>query len=617
MDNIKKPRISIKQRLGGKWLASWASWFLFIPFSFITTLNYDGSRNFKDITQLYLLAVIVQLSTGLVFFIAHKTIIRKRKIETQSLWKIIFIFTFAGFIRIVTADYFSDYFVGQNEPLQSRIVAVPAFIVTFATITVILDFIDREFEELKRLNTELRIMNHVRNESLKNLSYYQNELLKCVTFQIVPAITQLEKMYFNLIESNNVTSRQLLSFSETVKEWNQTIIRAISHLKYDEGNNLLNTKVNEEDFSISIPSSIRINNITKTWNFFPSVIWLPYFAISFILSYIYAGLDASLIVTATVLLANFIFIFAQRWLRPNLSKYTSRKRLVFVTWPYTVYGLFLEVSFLILLPVNTQTALAIWVYFLPLWALLGMFVSGVIYGITGEGGRIQAKTISEIIECRTAAGAALESIRSIQKIFTDTVHGRIQSTLTAAALLLENTAQQNQSQFISKEALAKVTDLLEPMANVAREDLFKLTEWTETKPKTIENICSEIINIWMGIVKIDTNIESFAENILNSNDWLRSAFEDVVNESISNAVRHGNADMVSITAQLNQSLNELKIFISNNGKAVVDNSNKSGIGFSNLRALGVGLEFSNSNQQTLLTVTVPLVFNDANEKSLV
>ena len=617
MDYIKKPRISIKQRLGGKWLASWASWFLFIPFSFITTLNYDGSRDFKDSTQLYLLAVIVQLSTGLVFFVAHKTIIRKRKIETQSLWKVILVFTFAGFIRIVTADFFSDYFVGQNEPLQSRIVSVPAFIITFATITIILDFIDREFEELKRLNTELRMMNHVRTESLKNLSYYQNELLKCVTFQIIPAITQLEKMYFNLIESNKVTSKELLSFSETVKEWNQTIIRAISHLKYDEGNNLLNSNFDKEDFSISIPSSIRINNLTKTWNFFPSVVWLPYFAISFILSYIYVGLEVSLIVTAIVWLANFIFIFSQRWLRPNLSKYTSRKRLIFITWPYAIYGLFLEISFLILLPVNSQTAIAIWVYFLPLWALLGMFVSGVIYGVTGEGGRIQAKTVSEIIECRKAAGAALESIRRIQKIFTDTVHGRIQSTLTAAALLLENTSQQNQSQFISKETLAKVTDQLEPIANVAREDLHKLTEWTETKPKTIENICSEINNTWMGIIKIDTNIESISKNILNSNDWLRSAFEDVVNESISNAVRHGNADMISITAQLDQSLDELKILISNNGKPIVDSSDKSGIGFSTLRALGVALEFSNSNQQTLLTVTVPLVFNEANEKSLV
>ena len=617
MDYIKKPRISIKQRLGGKWLASWASWFLFIPFSFITTLNYDGSRDFKDSTQLYLLAVIVQLSTGLAFFIAHKTIIRKRKIETQSLWKVILVFTFAGFIRIVTADFFSDYFVGQNEPLQLRIVSVPALVITFATITIILDFIDREFEELKRLNTELRIMNHVRTESLKNLSYYQNELLKCVTFQIIPAITQLEKMYFNLIDSNKVTSKELLSFSETVKEWNQTIIRAISHLKYDEGNNLLNSNFDKEDFSISIPSSIRINNLTKTWNFFPSVVWLPYFAISFILSYIYVGLEVSLIVTAIVWLANFIFIFSQRWLRPNLSKYTSRKRLIFITWPYAIYGLFLEISFLILLPVNSQTAIAIWVYFLPLWALLAMFVSGVIYGVTGEGGRIQAKTVSEIIECRKAAGAALESIRRIQKIFTDTVHGRIQSTLTAAALLLENTSQQNQAQFISKETLAKVTDQLEPIANVAREDLHKLTEWTETKPKNIENICSEIINTWMGIITIDANIDSFAKNILNSNDWLRSAFEDVVNESISNAVRHGNADMISITAQLDQSLDELKILISNNGKPIVDNSNKPGIGLSTLRALGVDLEFSNSNQQTLLTVTVPLVFNEANEKSLV
>ena len=617
MNYIKKPQISIEQRLGGKWLTSWISWFLFIPFSFITTLNYDGSRDFGNNNELYLLAVIVHLCTGLSFYLAQKTLIRKRKIETQSLWKVLTVFTFAGFIRILSADFFSDYFAGQNEPLQLRVVSIPAFIVTFATITVILDFIDREFEELKKLNTELRMMNHVRTESLKNLSNYQNELLKSIASQIIPAINQIEKMYLNLTKSNNVTPKELLTFTETVKEWNQIVIRAVSHLKYDEGNTLLKSNIDKDDVSISLASSIKINNLTKTWNFFPSVIWLPYFAVSFILSYIYVGLVNSLLVTALVSIANCIFVFSQKWLRPKLAKYSSRKRLIFITWPYTFYGLVLENALLVLLPVNSHTAIGIWVYFLPLWALLGMFVSGVIYGVTGEGGRMQAKTISEIIESRKAAGSALESIRRIQKIFTDTVHGRIQSKFTAAALLLENTSQQTQSQFISKESLEKVTNQLEQMVDEAREDLHKLTEWPETKPNTVENIYLEIRNNWKDILKIEMNMDSSAEYVLNSNDWLRSAFEDVVNESISNAVRHGNADKISITAQLDQSQGNLKLLISNNGKPILDRSDKAGIGFSTLRALGMSLEFSNINEQTLLTVTVPLVFNDTNEKSLI
>jgi len=617
MNYINKPQISVKQRLGGKWLASWISWFLFIPFSFITTLNYDGSRDFGNDNELYLLAIIVHLCTGLSFYLAHKTLIRKRKMETQSLWKVLIVLTFAGFIRILSADFFSDYFVGQNEPLQQRIVSIPAFIITFATITIILDYIDREFDELKKLNTELRLMNHVRTESLKNLSSYQNELLKCVASQIIPAINQIEKMYLNLTRSNNVTPKELLTFTETVKEWNQIVIRAVSHLKYDEGNSLLKSNIDNDDASVSLASSIKINNLTKTWNFFPSVVWLPFFSISFILSYIYVGLVNSLVVTALVVIANLIFVFSQIWLRPKLAKYSSRKRLIFITWPYTIYGLFLENAFLVILPVNSHTAIGIWVYFLPLWALLGMFVSGVIYGVTGEGGRIQAETISEIIECRKAAGSALESIRRIQKIFTDTVHGRIQSKFTAAALLLENASQQTQTQFISKESLAIITDQLEQMVDEAREDLHKLSEWTETKPKTVEIISSEIRNNWMDIVKIDMSMDSSAEYILNSNDWLRSAFEDVVNESVSNAVRHGNADKISITAQLEQSQGELKLLISNNGKPIIDKSVKSGIGFSTLQALGVNLEFSNRNEQTLLTVTVPLVFDDTSERSLV
>jgi len=57
--------------------------------------------------------------------------------------------------------------------------------------------------------------------------------------------------------------------------------------------------------------------------------------------------------------------------------------------------------------------------------------------------------------------------------------------------------------------------------------------------------------------------------------------------------------------------------ISNNGKPVIGNSDKSGIGFSTLRSLGVKLEFSSKNDQTLLSVTVPLVFGEEKERSLV
>jgi signal transduction histidine kinase len=167
------------------------------------------------------------------------------------------------------------------------------------------------------------------------------------------------------------------------------------------------------------------------------------------------------------------------------------------------------------------------------------------------------------------------------------------------------------------ESLEKVTNQLEQMVDEAREDLHKLTEWPEAKPNTVENIYLEIRNNWKDILKIEMNMDSSAEYVLNSNDWLRSAFEDVVNESISNAVRHGNADKISITAQLDQSQGDLKLLISNNGKPILDRSDKAGIGFSTLRALGMSLEFSNINEQTLLTVTVPLVFNDTDEKSLI
>jgi signal transduction histidine kinase len=270
--------------------------------------------------------------------------------------------------------------------------------------------------------------------------------------------------------------------------------------------------------------------------------------------------------------------------------------------------LIIEAIFLILLPVNRGSTIAIWVFFFPLWSLLGMVVSGLIYGITGEGGKIQEQTKKQIVESRAAAGSALESIRKIQKIFTETVHGRIQSKFTAASLLLETTAKQHDGQEIPSDLTKQMTNQLEQLLIEARKDLTKLSEWTETTPETFEEILNSAQKNWTQLVEIDFNIDDLSKQIANENTWLRSAFEDILNETITNAVRHGKANKIKIIAKIDKENKIFNISIVNNGSVQEENSERTGIGFLNLRELGIEIQQFSSDKGHETKIEVPLYF---------
>lgn len=607
-------RISFQERLGGKWAGSSTSWLLFIPFALITTLNFDGTREFHTNYQIYLLAILIHFFTGLVFFAGRHTLLSRRNEYAVPVWRVLVVFALAALVRIVSADLLSDYFAGENQPILERSVSFPFSIVTFVVITLALDSIDRQFRELKSLSSELKRLEFIKTEAFQYLNTYQNELLKTVTNQIMPALNRLEKMYIKLIESKEVTSAELRFFTETVKEWNQVIIRAISHMKYEKPLSKFSIPVNTQTDSFA--TSIRLNSLTKSWNFYPTVIWLPYLIISFALSYTYSGLRVGLMAIFVHIIGNLIFIFGQFYLRPRLPKYTATRRLTYISWIYTIYGLGVEATFIVILPTNSNSNIGVWVFFFPIWSLLGMLVSGIIYGITGEGGRLQEQSVKEILDYRASAGNSLKSIRKIQKIFLDTVHGRIQSKFTAAALIMETTANENQSKFISPDALDKLNSQLNQLVIEATKDLTNLTQWTESEPKSIESILLESKKNWLELVDIDLDIDDDSKEILNGNSWLRSAFEDIVNESITNAVRHGSANQVKIIAKVDSKSSELKLLVTNNGVSMKNPLETSGIGFSTLRDLGITVNLNSEKDKITLEVSVPLFQKTNNSESI-
>jgi signal transduction histidine kinase len=112
---------------------------------------------------------------------------------------------------------------------------------------------------------------------------------------------------------------------------------------------------------------------------------------------------------------------------------------------------------------------------------------------------------------------------------------------------------------------------------------------------------------WLQLIDIKVTIDESSEQVLENNRWLRSAVEDILSESISNAVRHSNATSVGISATVDLDKDELNLLISNNGKLSDADSSGRGVGFSMFDDLGLKFELSSQADETILSVKIPLL----------
>ena len=437
MPSKKHNRTNFKQRLGSHWVGSWTSWVLFFPFAFITTLTWESGRNFSSPADILLISILVHVSCGLVFFVANLTLFRNKETEIISLWKVFLVFFIFGLVRIVSADFFSDYLAGTNEDLLVRIPAVPFAVIVLTTLTMILESVSRKVNELKSLDYEYEKAQEVQKYWAQNLIDFQNDLLKSINLQVLPAIKKVEEILSNILNREKITRAEMINFSQSLKDWNQILIKTISFIKYQQGRDLLSQNQNLLITSTPSLTSFKVMNLTKNWDFYPTAIWLPFPVINFILMSRF-GFTLALEIYILSLMASLIFFPVQKYLRPNLNKFHYKTQILSIQIVYLIYGFLLQYILLWRSAGIAETPFPLWTYLLPLWSLVMMVLIGSVYALTGQNGDLQKRLLENIEKLRGQTGESIESIRKIQKMFLNTIHGKIQGKITAATLLIEN-----------------------------------------------------------------------------------------------------------------------------------------------------------------------------------
>jgi signal transduction histidine kinase len=152
------------------------------------------------------------------------------------------------------------------------------------------------------------------------------------------------------------------------------------------------------------------------------------------------------------------------------------------------------------------------------------------------------------------------------------LHGPVQAALYASAIRLA------QSKRPSKKLLQEI--------NADLGDALDALRFEQTEITSVRQVVREIVDVWSGVCEIYFNVPKNVYDTLKRSTNAAESFVEVIREAISNAIKHGGATEIEVTARLEKGLISLQVL--NNGKAPTKKEASTGYGTQILTELALG-----------------------------
>ena len=149
---------------------------------------------------------------------------------------------------------------------------------------------------------------------------------------------------------------------------------------------------------------------------------------------------------------------------------------------------------------------------------------------------------------------------AIRRRMSMVLHGSVQSVLVSAMLLLRDDS--------GPQARAEVRSRLD-------QALFAI-DLDDKDGSVIEHGMSEIVTLWSKVAAIEITISPECQENLLTDSALRESCLEIVRESVSNAIRHGSANVINVTINPCEDA-RIVVTISDNGTGLL-NTAEPGLG---------------------------------------
>ena len=160
------------------------------------------------------------------------------------------------------------------------------------------------------------------------------------------------------------------------------------------------------------------------------------------------------------------------------------------------------------------------------------YPSAYLISATSAQRRMVLKELARVVEDQKILNSQLrQQVWLDQKLLATELHGSVQAALHAAALTL------------SKKSNPTANDLDKTLESV-QSVVDRLGDNAYLEGETFEQVLRDIADVWDGVCKINYEYQPELIATLDSDPKCARSVIEVVRETITNAIKHGNAEVI-------------------------------------------------------------------------
>jgi len=462
---------------------------------------------------------LAHLSFAIALLICRQIIHGNRKHESHPV-KTLIAFFFAQSIRgsvlglsIVNLGFTDD------PKLLFRIGSGGVFIATILSILAIsVAVFDAHSNLVRNLEARTIELETVR-ESMENRLQVADENLRTFAIQVIsPRISQIDEQLAALKSGGD---RGLAL--EQLRHYVDDELRPFSHQIARDSISSLDSNFSEQDMKrFQIPKQIIIANSLR-----------PFVSTSLFQLSLFSAAQRSMTVVEALPVVLFTTLFFLFYFVLFQKIFAGRE---LSTWPGVIIGLTI---FAIVGPLSLTISELLGLA-TPEHIKIAVIFVGLVFGAANFGFTLLT---SQRYEMATQLSEALKELASVVSILRQrewiarrrvsfVMHGSLQSSLNAAVLKLG--ANRNPSGEMIDQIRLEISQALDRIWQDRSEDYC------------FAKAQQEITNVWEGTVQVDWKLADGVSHVLNTNPTPAECLGEVVREAVSNASRHGGADLVEI-----------------------------------------------------------------------
>ena len=581
---------SIFDALSGDQAMRWsvvAAWSIGMLFRFFAADSLFGGLATLAVAANY---CIVMATSWLIFCIAR---LLRRRISTG---RARFWFTLSTYCAITLStsviQQALDPRVGDASPVvHLRSLSGVAFLVTFV---VILDQYQRQNAATQELLRQRSRLEQARSRYEASLAALRSQLAATVNEFAGSRMRQIVAQ-LTIMRANSPDPRELIVEAERIRECAHGVVRELSHTLDSEP-----AQLREHDAGgvVSLEPDAQDGRLTRFNAAVVEVTRRPFWAGPTAFCMGVLGTTAATSVRGPLVSAGCGVVVAL----VTFSGFQLANRAVGRTLPGYAWPLRIVVTLVVAgLVALTSTVASTAIFDLRVPGLVFVLqFAGIIAASFGlgvnraiwEDRRTCLQDLSATIDAISwESGRLHDGELATRREIADVLHGNVQGRLAATALQLEHCASLLDQHPGSAAALmpAAIDGSIE-----AIQESIDVLEALAAAPAiaAVADVLMEIdtvISAWSAVVTV--NIESSSEAIaeINRSAAARASVVKIVRESIGNAVRHGNATILSIRISLDEGCVEVRALDNGSG---VRGGMAAGLGFRSLHRLGANTTLS-------------------------